>query len=485
MFGVFVTYLSHAKGKTHVIHSWDESAPLSRRAVTLQDWFSFDASSRMPTRAVPRHSMSRGSLCAVLREAFGSSVALAKSSPWRNEKPYQITGTLPYETPRGPRKRLGKVEGKVWKPPTSVGGRKSPVFPSFVFRKLVTIMAAAEERILSALVENGGEMFQSEIVRQSQLSKSRTSEILSSLERRSILSRNQQGRNYRIVLKTECRKQNYLGRKKHLRLGFTRAAEYPFVIPFRKKMRNDFGIEIDLRIYENGLDVARDLSILRLDLGIAPILSAFMFCSLGAPFKIIAPAGSGGSCVVSRDDRGKRSSVPYPRVATTKLSTMELLLKSSVKEHFLPDQSKVIYATGSEDMVSGLVSKRYDAACIWEPYATFLARKHGLSKLVSYNEIGEHICCALSAGNHLDNRLLRKVVSRFRDSITEFGKNPDSSLTQYSAFTGFDNKMMSEVSEEYNYPSDLNPKLISKQFERAGIQTPSPSSVKGMIRYAE
>ena len=181
---------------------------------------------------------------------------------------------------------------------------------------------------------------------------------------------------------------------------------------------------------------------------------------------------------------GKQTSISDPKVATTKLSTMELLLKSSVKEHFLPDDSKAIYAPDPQSIVRGLTSKRFDAACIWEPYATFLARKHGLSKLVSYNEIGEHICCALSAGNHLDDRLVRKVASRFMDSITEFARNPDSYLLQYSALTGFDHNIMREVSEEYSYPSELDPKLISKQFERAGILTPMPSTVRDMIRRA-
>ncbi len=295
-------------------------------------------------------------------------------------------------------------------------------------------MPGAEDRVLDTLAEDGGEMFQSEIVRQTRLSRSRTSEILTSLEKRSLVSRFQLGRNNRVLLKTDARKKNHSGRKKRLRMGLTRAAEYPYVIPFRKHMRDDLGIEVDLQIYENGLDVARDLSLLRLDLGITPILASFMFCSLGAPFKIIAPAGAGGSCVVSRDNRGKQSS--DPKVATTKLSTMELLLKSSVNEHFLPDESKVIYSSGPQDIMSGLVSKRFDAACIWEPYATILARRHGLSKTVSYNEIGEHVCCALSAGNHLNDRILRKIGLKFKESISEFVKNPDSFLSQVLCYHG-------------------------------------------------
>ncbi len=326
-------------------------------------------------------------------------------------------------------------------------------------------------------------MFQSDLVRETSLSRSRTSEILTSFEKRSLISRFQMGKNYRIILNSEAQKKNYAGRKRRLRLGFTRSAEYPFIIPFRNRLRDDLGIEVGLQIYENGLDVARDLSIARLDLGITPILSGFMFCSLGAPFKFLAPAGAGGSCIVS--SQRSSSSKSDQRVATTKLSTMELLLKSSVNKHFLPDETKVVYTSNPHEMVSGLVSGRFDAACIWEPYATLLAKRRGFSKIVTYNELEEHICCALSAGNHLNDQSLGKIASRFGDSIEEFSRNPYSCLAKYSRVIGFDSKIMNEVSSEYSYPCELEPKLIVRQFEHAGIQTPSPSTVKEMIRPTE
>ena len=84
-----------------------------------------------------------------------------------------------------------------------------------------------------------------------------------------------------------------------------------------------------------------------------------------------------------------------------------------------------------------------------------------------------------------NDRILRKVTLKFKDSITEFVRSPDSFLPQYSLVNGFDGKFVREVSEEYTYPMELEPKLISKQFERAGIQTPSPSTVEDMIRSAE
>lgn len=339
-------------------------------------------------------------------------------------------------------------------------------------------MSGGQVKILNSLSENGGEMLQSELVKESGLSRSRTSEIISLLEKRSIVSRFPLGKNYRVVLETEVRNR----RKRHLRIGFIRSAEYPFIIPFRKHMREAFGIEIHLRIYENGLDVARDLSLSRLDLGIAPILVSFMFCSLGAPFQIVAPAGSGGSSVISSV---RECSSHQPKVATTKLSTMELLMKASVHEHFLPDQSKIIYVSNPDDIIDGIVSKRYEAACVWEPYATLLTKKTGVSKIVSYADIEEHLCCVLSASNQLEDRTVSIITKKFADSIQEFSRDPYRFIDQYSRVVDFDKSILHEVSHEYTYPSELECTSIARQFEHSGIHTPNPLTIREMIRRAE
>ncbi|MGI0090321.1 MAG: ABC transporter substrate-binding protein, partial [Nitrososphaerales archaeon] len=302
-----------------------------------------------------------------------------------------------------------------------------------------------------------------------------------------LISRFPLGKNFRIALKTQhSGRSNFVSsreKSKALRLGFTRAAEYPFVIPFKKLLRNKLGITLDLRIYENGLDVARDLSLLKLDLGIAPVLTEFMLCSLGAPMKILAPAGSGGSSIVERKSSSSLiSDLSDPRVASTKLSTMELLLKSSINKRILPDASKIVYSQTPNDIMKSLATNQVDAACLWEPYATILTNKReDFDKLVDYNEIGDHLCCALAAGNHLPDRLIQNIVRLFVESLEIFSKEPEWHLRAYSALTGFDGKLMMEVFREYSYPLELEPKLISKQFEEAGVQVPSPASIENMI----
>ena len=136
-------------------------------------------------------------------------------------------------------------------------------------------------------------------------------------------------------------------------------------------------------------------------------------------------------------------------------------------------------------LTKGLISKRFDAACIWEPYATILTKKHGLSKIVTYSDLEDHVCCTLSASNTLSDRVVSKISRQFKDSIVEFSRTPDSFLDQYSQITNFDQRIIHAASREYKYSTELESNSITRQFEHAGVTTPDPSTVKEMIRSAE
>jgi len=66
----------------------------------------------MPTRAVLRYSMSRGSLCALSREAFGSSVALCEKLTMEKREAVPDNWSLPYETPKGRESASAKLKKK-------------------------------------------------------------------------------------------------------------------------------------------------------------------------------------------------------------------------------------------------------------------------------------------------------------------------------------------------------------------------------------
>lgn len=354
-------------------------------------------------------------------------------------------------------------------------------------------MRKVEQALLDILKENKGEAYQSELVTRSGFSRSRVSEVLSELEKNGTLSRFPLGigKNYNVVLHTSLNRSNRTKAGKTIRLGFTRAAEYPFIIPFKKLLKDRLDLDLDLRIYKNGIDVTRDLSHFRLDLGISPILTQFMFYTLGSPIRIIAPAGSGGSSLIvskaGRNSRmGRLSKGTEFRIASTKISTMELLMRSSINKDVVPKKSGVVYTSSPEEMMKDAASHLVDAVCMWEPYATILLtkKKDDFTRLIRYRDMGEHLCCGLAAESNLDESLVERVRRVFLESLEKYTASSDSFIGPYAALTGFSQKLIGRVGSEYSYQQELDSDMISRQFYRAGLTVPTPFSVRDAFNFS-
>jgi predicted transcriptional regulator len=345
-------------------------------------------------------------------------------------------------------------------------------------------MGNAERIILDLLAwAAGGEAYQSDLVRQSGFSKSRISEVLSYLEENGLVTRIPLGKNFRVISTRQIRKREiHASKEKFLRLGIIRASEYPFVLPFERLLREKLDTKLNIATYDNGIDLSRDLSLLRLDLGIAPVLTHFMFFSVGSPIKMIAPAGSGGATIlVNKSDKRKLRDQPYV-VATTKLSTMELMLRSSISEGEVPSNSEIQYCDSPRRMMNAALSGSVDAVCMWEPYTTILLKEHRrFKRLLDYDDSGEHVCCALAGGNHLGINSINRIARVYSESLDEFRKSPERFLGPYAAFMRFDEKLMRMVAGAYTYPTELDHNGLSRQFEQAGIKIPIPNNVKDAV----
>jgi predicted transcriptional regulator len=330
-------------------------------------------------------------------------------------------------------------------------------------------MGRAEEEMLQILRQNG-QAYQSDIVRATGFSRATVSEALSSLEERRMVVRLKEGRNSKVVY--------VAGRpraRSRLRLGFTRAAEYPFLVPLKRTLKHE-GIELDFRVYDNGVSVARDLSMLRVDVGIAPLITLFMMHSLDAPFKIIGPAASGGSSVLEspKATPGRREGV---NVVCTKMSTMELLMRSAESHHAIPHIDNLMYAGSPSEIERALMSGTADMCSVWEPYATMLEAR-GARRVLRYSELSEHVCCAAAAGNHLGDRMLSKLARSYSTAMGAFRKDRDSSTAAYAALSGLDSSTVRRVETEYSYPVELSSDSVIAQLRGAGLTLPSPTSIR-------
>ncbi len=332
-------------------------------------------------------------------------------------------------------------------------------------------MGRAESETLRILRKNG-EAYQSDIMRATGFSRATVSEVLADLEKRRMIRRSKVGRNSRVVLVAAGRRP-----ERRLRLGFTRAAEYPFLVPLRNALKQD-GVDLEFRIYENGVSVVQDLSRFNIDVGIAPVLTLFISHSLDAPFKILGPAGSGGSSVLAspRNPRAREKT----RAVCTKMSTMELLMRSAVNYHKVPELGDLAYAASPDEISRMLISGSADVCSIWEPYATILEAR-GAKRILRYSEMSDHICCAVAAGNHLEHAVVSRFAKQYAASMAAFRRDKDSFTAPYAALVGLESSTVRRVSKEYSYPSELSSGAVVRQFEAAGISLPSPSSFKDAI----
>jgi predicted transcriptional regulator len=333
-------------------------------------------------------------------------------------------------------------------------------------------MGRAEAETLEVLRQNG-EAYQSDIMRATGFSRATVSEVLSGLEERRMIARVKEGRNFKVV---------YLGGGARasggLRLGFTRAAEYPFLVPLRKTLREQ-GVELEFRVYDNGVAVARDLSLLRIDIGIAPLVTLFMMYSLDAPFKIIGPAGSGGSSVME-SPKGGRARREGVRAVCTKMSTTEMLMRSAESHHAIPEIGTIAYAGSPREIERALLSGSSDVCSIWEPYATMLEAR-GARRILRYSQLSEHVCCAAAAGNHLGDRLLSKLSRSYAGAMGAFKRDRESCYSAYAALSGLEASTVRRVEAEYSYPVEMSSGSVVNQLRAAGLLLPSPSSFEDAL----
>lgn len=331
-------------------------------------------------------------------------------------------------------------------------------------------MGRAETDILDILRQDGHAL-QADLVRSTGYSRSTVSDALAALEGRKLVARTKEGRNARV---------SYLGGKRtprgRLRLGFTRSAEYPFLVPLRRLLREG-GVEMEFRVYDNAIAVARDLALGSLDVAVAPLVTLFMLHSLDAPFTLLGPAGAGGSSVMGSPRAALRGEVS---AVCTKVSTMEALMRSAESRHLIPQISTLEYASSPAQIESALMSGSADLCSIWEPYATILESR-GARRLVRYSELGDHVCCAAAVGNHVEERELAALSECYPDSLDAVRTGRDSYRSAYAALAGLDASMLRRVEHEYTYPHELSPSKVSGQLRAAGMSFPAPEAFAAAV----
>jgi predicted transcriptional regulator len=182
-------------------------------------------------------------------------------------------------------------------------------------------------------------------------------------------------------------------------VGILRASEYPYVIPFLRRLRDRFG-HVEVRVYDDAFREALDLAAGRIQLAFAPAVSLLLMNRVTRGGVYIIGGGSRGGAAIIEGRQGEGH-------VTTRMSSMELCAEEA---HLEPPR---VYASSGDEILGSVLKGRAAKGVVWEPYAS-MARRAGLR--VEPCEL--EACCLLGANAQAEG--LFDVIRRAAaDSIAE------------------------------------------------------------------
>lgn len=303
-----------------------------------------------------------------------------------------------------------------------------------------------EKKILEILEERKFEgILQSELVRVLNASKSRVSEVLKSLEERgTIVRRKEAGRNLRIWLSEYS--------KSKVKIGILRASEYSKLIS-----SGDFSFIV----YENAIDLTRDLALGRIEFGASPLVTQIMFAVMMKNIRILCVVAENGSGVVFGDERNGI-------FATTEMSAMEMNLRATREEMGV---KSFRYCDSPECLLYSIAE--VEGIAIWEPYFSWIDRDK-----VPFNEIGDDFpCCTLAVNQNFlsENREdVETLVRNIKGASIDFEK--------VSGVLGFDVRLIERSVRSYNFSPEYTVREIEEYLKKGGVEI-SRESLSGVFEY--
>ncbi|BFH74407.1 MarR family transcriptional regulator [Sulfurisphaera javensis] len=297
-------------------------------------------------------------------------------------------------------------------------------------------MADSKSKIIDIL-KRFGEVPQSELVRLSGLSKSRLSEILSDLEKQGLIERKKTlGKNLTVKLSN-----------KFIKIGIIRAAEYPFIIPFVKSLKEK-GFFVDIVIYDNGLALTKDLAEGKINAGFSPVVTQLIFKKIFDNFEIISGGAKGGGGIIGKS--------LCDTIGSTEMSSMEIWTL------LLNPELELQSYNSPESMIYDLERRKVSAISIWEPYFTILSHK-GYNVLHQFEALH---CCTLAVRKELDSDLIKRI---YEDSFTSFLYQKDRWIRDYSVLLNMDYPILSEAIKNYIFDYYLDLNEIKRNLRKIGI----------------
>ncbi|AGK60255.1 putative transcriptional regulator [Archaeoglobus sulfaticallidus PM70-1] len=310
----------------------------------------------------------------------------------------------------------------------------------------------AEERIIRLLEEVGEKgILQSEIPSILDLSKSTVSEILSNLEsKRKIVREQVSSRSYRVwSVKMYPNPVEGI-----LRVGVLKSTEYAYLI----KSALDCGMIV--RVFDDAIELTKALSQGRVDLAGSPLLTQVLMGILMKNIRIVSAIAQNGSGIAIK---ALRNAI----FGASEMSTMDRNLRRYMDKKDI--SGRVIYFKSPEKMIESFEKCQIDGIAIWEPYLTILAKKG--YDVEYFNEcLGDFLCCTLAV-NTDSYRLNKDLFNEFIDHYWKFDGSLDMDVVSgILGFEDMDKEILIESLKNYRFNPELDMDMVISYLKDAGIE---------------
>ncbi len=298
--------------------------------------------------------------------------------------------------------------------------------------KLATLVGydLAKKRIsevkLLSLILNYGSLNASELARISGYSRSWVWKTLRRLEKEKVVRLEKKGG---TLVAYPAEKSH----KKLLRIGLLKASEYPYIIPFARRLKNHYS-EIEILVYDEAFKLAYDIALGKVQLGMAPAISHLIVHRISGGLSYIFAGGSKGGAGIIEGRKGEGH-------VTTMASSMELCSELNHLPH------PRIYLRKGEDIIRYVKKGQARYGVVWEPFL-YQAARNGLKT----RPCDLPFCCLLGGNANLkeDHETISKL---FEQAVAEARRRIDDPvlIDAYANIIGIDRTLVKNTVKSYEY----------------------------------
>ncbi|WP_188680720.1 hypothetical protein [Thermogymnomonas acidicola] len=302
---------------------------------------------------------------------------------------------------------------------------------------------------------------QSELQGRTGYSKSRLSEILTSLEREGrIVRQTTGGKKKRVWLKGF--EPN--AEKPIIRVGYLRSSEYIPILSAIWEVARDTGTAFSMRVYDSPIEISMDVSRGALEMGLAPTVTQFLVAVVTSQTRILMPVATGGASVL------ENTSSPQWRLATSEMSSMMVLARA----YSVAQRLEMVSFSSPVEALQGFTggSARYIA--IWEPYRTVALSRPGVREVARFSDIlDSYPCCVLSVQREFTKghmNVLRRIKEIYRDFQAQAGERFAASvLSRMRRDTGVDERTLLRSLASYRFLKEIDMEQIFSYMAYTGV----------------